>query len=182
MIVKGVAFLAREQMLIAAHGEPAWKGFLKDFAASEPTFPFPILPISRIPAEAFLRFNEALTRHFYAGDQSLWWAYGEQSAQYALGKGQLKGLFKPGEITKFLLFTPAIWKGYFDAGELTCQVKGKVAEMRITSPIQHVYFEYSVIGFARGGMKFLQAAHPEPEFVRGFSKGDDEVVYRFVID
>lgn len=183
MNVKGIAFLAREQMMIAAHGEAAWRAFFADFAKREPALAQHVLPVSKIPADAFLRFNDALTRHFYGGDERAYWRYGEQSAAYALTRGQLKGLFKPGESQKFLHFTPAIWKGYFDEGELTATPHGSDAvDLRISGvPIQHVYFEYSVIGFGKGGMEVLQAARPQPECIRGFSRKDPDVLYRFFL-
>ena len=35
MEVKGVAFLARQLMVVQDHGEAAWKAFLTEFAATE---------------------------------------------------------------------------------------------------------------------------------------------------
>lgn len=183
MHVKGIAYLARESMMMAAHGADTWRSFMADFSRTEPIFKGQILPITRIPAEAFLRLNDALVQRFYKGDPQAYWAYGEQSAQFAMTQGQLKGLFQPGEFQKFLMSTPAIWKGYFDAGELAAIPSGPgTIDIRIFDvPIKHVYFEYSVVGFGKGGMKVPKAPHPDPQLIRGFSKGDDDVLYRFRI-
>jgi hypothetical protein len=184
MNVKGIAYLAREAMMIAAHGEPKWKNFLADLAKQHPVFQQKPLPISKIPGAEFLALNDAITDRFYGGDPKAYWAYGEQSGGFALTQGQLKGLFQPGEISKFLMFTPMIWKGYFDAGELAVtQTSPTAIEVRIHDvPIKHVYFEYSVIGFAQGALKALKAAHPIPERIRGFSNGDPDILYRFRLD
>ncbi len=118
MKVAGTAFLAREAMVSAEHGAAEWKAFLDGFAAREPFFRERVLPISKIPAEKFLALNEALVAHFYRKDPRPYWSFGVASAKHALTKGQLRTLFAPGELRRFLQFTPSIWKGYFDAGEL----------------------------------------------------------------
>jgi hypothetical protein len=184
MDVKGVAFLARQTMAVQAFGEAAWKAFLAEQAKRDPVFGQLIMPVSRIPADAFLRLNEAFTQRFYGGDTKAYWQYGVKSAEYALGQGQLKTMFAKGDFRRFALFTPGIWKGYFTEGELTAQLDGDTVELRITGvPRPHIYFELAVMGFAAGGLAYL-SGHPQDihhEVLKGFSKGDLEVLYRFTL-
>ena len=184
MQVKGIAFLAREAMMVRTFGEQSWRSFLDDYGRQHPLFAQKILPVTRIPAEPFLALNDALTQTFFDGDAQAYWRYGEQSGIYALTQGQLKGLFKQGDVLKFLQFTPMIWKGYFDAGELSVkQTSPTTLEARIAEvPFTHVYFEYSVFGFAEGALRTLGAAHPKPEVVRSVSRGDPDSLYRFRLD
>ncbi|RKG84375.1 hypothetical protein [Corallococcus terminator] len=181
MDVKGVAFLARQTLAVQSFGEAAWKGFLAEQAKRDPLFGQPIMPVTRIPADAFLRLNEAFTERFYAGDTKAYWQYGIKSAEYALGQGQLKTMFGKDDFRRFALFTPGIWKGYFTEGELTAQLHQNVVELRITGvPRPHVYFELAVMGFAAGGLAYLGGGKEiRHEVLKGFSKGDQEVLYRF---
>nr|AYM52731.1 hypothetical protein [Archangium disciforme] len=180
MEVKGVAFLARQQMMVQSHGEAAWKAFLSDFAKKEPFFASPIMPVTRMPAEAFLRLNEELLARFYGGNPSAWWQFGIKSAEYALSQGQLKAMFSPGDLRRFLLFTPGIWKGYFTEGDLSVHPGQGHTDLSITHvPRPHVYFELSVMGFAFGGLNHLGAKNLSHQVLKGYTKGDKDVLYRF---
>ncbi len=182
MQVKGVAFLARRLMMVQDHGEEAWRGFLSEFARREPLFAQQVMPVTRLPVEAFLRFNEALVQRFYKGDQKIWWQFGVKSAETALSQGQLRGMFAPGDFRRFLLFSPRIWKGYFTEGELQVRPEERYIELRIVGvPRPHPYFELSVMGFVEGGLTFLGAKNLQHEALKGFSKGHAEVLYRFYI-
>ncbi|WP_338863421.1 hypothetical protein [Myxococcus stipitatus] len=180
MEVKGVAFLAREQMVVEAHGEQAWRDFMADMKKREPVFAQPVLPVTRLPVDAFLRLNEELLRRFYGGDPATWWHFGVKSAEYALGRGQLKAMFSAGDFRRFLFFTPGIWKGYFTEGFIEVQPGTGYTDLRIVGvPKPHVYFELSVMGFASGGLTALGAKDLKHEVLKGFAKGDPEVFYRF---
>ncbi|MFP2931426.1 hypothetical protein ACLESO_40825 [Pyxidicoccus sp. 3LG] len=180
MEVKGVAFLARQQMMVQSHGEAAWKGFIADFAKKEPFFAMPIMPVTRMPADAFLRLNEELLARFYGNNKDAWWQFGIKSAEYALGQGQLKTMFSQGDLRRFLLFTPGIWKGYFTEGDLNVTPAQGHTDLSITNvPRPHVYFELSVMGFAYGGLTFLGAKNLKHQVLKSYSKGDKEVLYRF---
>ncbi|QSQ22609.1 hypothetical protein JY651_47155 [Pyxidicoccus parkwayensis] len=180
MEVKGVAFLARQQMMVQSHGEAAWKGFLTEFAKQEPFFANPIMPVTRMPVDAFLRLNEELLARFYAGNKDAWWQFGVKSAEYALGQGQLRTMFSQGDLRRFLLFTPGIWKGYFTEGELSVHPGQGYTDLSITHvPKPHVYFELSVMGFAHGGLSYLGARNLTRQVLKGYTKGDREVLYRF---
>jgi hypothetical protein len=180
MEVKGVAFLARQQMMVQAHGEAAWKSFLAEFAKKEPFFANPIMPVTRMPADAFLRLNEELLARFYGNNKSAWWQFGIKSAEYALSQGQLKTMFSPGDLRRFLLFTPGIWKGYFTEGELNVVPGQGHTDLSITNvPRPHAYFELSVMGFAYGGLTYLGAKNLQHQVLKSYEKGDKEVQYRF---
>ncbi|WP_164020306.1 hypothetical protein [Pyxidicoccus trucidator] len=180
MEVKGVAFLARQQMMVQSHGEAAWKSFLADFAKKEPFFAMPIMPVTRMPAEAFLRFNEELLSRFYSGNESAWWQFGIKSAEYALSQGQLKTMFSPGDLRRFLQFTPGIWKGYFTEGDLKALPGQGYTDLNIVNvPRPHAYFELSVMGFAFGGLTYLGAKNLQHQVLKSYKKGDKEVLYRF---
>lgn len=180
MEVKGVAFLARQLMIIQEHGEAAWQAFFTEYAVREPLFAQPVMPVTRMPVEAFLRFNEALVDRFYNSDPNIYWQFGVKSAEYALGRGQLKSMFAAGDMRRFLLFTPGIWKGYFTTGELLVKPEPEYTELRIIGvPRPHIYFELSVMGFAAGGLKMLGATQLQHEVIKGFTRGHPEVQYRF---
>ena len=49
----------------------------------------------------------------------------------------------------------------------------------MTGTPQHLYFELAVMGFATGALRILKAPRPEPEKLKSFSQGHDEVVYRY---
>jgi hypothetical protein len=182
MEVKGVAFLARQAMAEATYGTEPWRRFLADFAKREPLFQQPVLPVTRLPVVAFLALNDALVRTFHGGDTRAYWQFGEASGRYALTQGQLRGMFEPGEFRRFLQFTPFIWKGYFTEGELQVLPGPAFTELRIVGvPHHHVYFEYAVMGFAKGGLEALGAKALQVQALQGFSRGDDEVRYRFQV-
>ncbi|MCY1074404.1 hypothetical protein [Archangium lansingense] len=48
-------------------------------------------------------------------------------------------------------------------------------------PRPHIYFELSVMGFASGGLTYLSGKETPHEVLKGFSRGDPEVVYRFTV-
>lgn len=180
MKVRGVAFLARQDLAVAEHGEVAWRGFLADVARTEPTFASPVMPVSQLELEPFLRLNEAFVKRFYPKDPRAFWTLGISSARSALTRGQLRGMFDPGDYKRFLHFTPAIWKGYFNEGRLETHPLPDGAELHLEGvPRPHVYFEHSVMGFAEGGLRQLGAKELSVECLRGFGRGDADVQYRF---
>ena len=184
MNVKGAAFLAREALMIASKGAPAWRDYMASYAEREPFFRQVITDRTLVPAEIFLAFNEDLVLRFFNGDDRVYWTFGERSAQFALAQGLLKGLFRTGDLSLWLEYTPQLWESYFDAGHIEVRMTGDAtAEMLITGvPIPHVYFEYTVGGFAEGGLKQVGARAPSPQRIRGFSKGDADVLYQFRLE
>jgi hypothetical protein len=180
MHVKGNAWLARNEAMEKSVGKEKWAAFLE---RQKPTIPFlatQVLPISKLPVKDFLAVHDALVKEFFQGDPKAYWRFGESSAEWALTH-QLRDLFKEKEARRFLQFSPTIYKGYFDGGELVTELAPAHVDLVIRGvEPKHVYFEYSIIGFAAGGLRVLKAP-VTPECVKGFSKGDDEVRYRFVV-
>jgi hypothetical protein len=178
MHVRGVAYLARQGLMKEEFGAEKWQAYLNGLKPRIPFLNSPVLPVTRIPVDEFLVLNDDIVRVFYKGDEQEWWRFGEHSGEWAL-KNQLKGLFKPGEARKFLQFTPKIWASYFDGGELSTVMEPASVDIRITGvPVKHIYFEASVIGFAIGGLKTL-GFQPAPQRLKGYTLGDNEVLYRF---
>lgn len=180
MHVKGTGWLARHEAMEKAFGAERWAAFLQTQRSRAPFLNAPVMPISRIPVEPFLLVHDALVKEFYGGDTRAFWDFGETSAQWALTH-QLRGLFAPKEARRFLQFSPTIYKGYFDGGELVTETTPTSIDLVIRNvEPRHVYFEYSIIGFATGGLKVLECP-VTPEVIKGFSKGDAEVRYRFKV-
>jgi hypothetical protein len=178
MHVRGVAYLARQGLMKEEFGAEKWAAYLNGLKPRIPFLNEPVLPVTRIPVDQFLMLNDDIVRVFYKGDEREWWRFGEHSGEWAL-KNQLKGLFKAGEARKFLQFTPKIYTSYFDGGELTTELAPQSVDIRISGvPVRHIYFEASVIGFAIGGLKTLGFSAP-PQRLKGFTTGDNEVLYRF---
>ena len=131
-------------------------------------------------AASVTALHDKLVTRFYKGDTQAYWRFGETSAEWAL-QHQLRGLFSVGEARRFLGFAPQIYKNYFDGGELVIEQAPTHVDLVIRGVSRpHVYFEYSIIGFAYGGIRALQV-DVKPECLQGFSKGDAEVRYRFAV-
>lgn len=180
MEIKGTAFLARQDSVVADFGADTWRSFLTEYAKKDPVFAKPVMPMTWIPAESYLRFSEALLARFYKNDPMAYWHFGESAAGHALTKGQLKALFAQADHHRFLQFFPGVWKAYFSAGTAQVESGAGSAELRITGvPHPHAYFEFITMGFMKGGLEVLGAKNVKHERLKGFSKGDNECVYRF---
>lgn len=180
MNVKGVAFLARQSLVVTERGQAAWEAFVTNFRRREPSFPEQVLPVTKIEVMMFLRFCDELNRAFYSGKPDTYWHFGLAAGKNALGAGQLKGLFQTGETKKFLQFTPQVYKGYFDEGALTYAETGDGhCTVTLTGAPEHYYFEGAVFGFAQGALEFLQARWPEG---RKLPTRPGEVVYRWRLE
>lgn len=180
MHVKGNAWLARSEAMEKAFGAARWQAFVKAQSAKVGFLATQVMPISRLPVEEFLAVHDALVKEFYDGDPKAYWRFGETSAEWALTH-QLRELFAPQEARRFLQFSPTIYKGYFDGGELVTEMAPAHVELIIRGvEPRHVYFEFSIIGFAVGGLRVL-GVPTEPQCLKGFSKGDAEVRYRFAV-
>lgn len=177
MNVRGIAYLARQATVVDEFGEARWRRFITEWGQKHPEFPTQVLPVSKLPVEPFLQMQDDLVEELYGGDTQAFWHIGVRSGQFALTQGQLKGLFKPSEIRRFVLFTPNIYRSYFDGGELTATPRGDLVEIAITGTPPHIYFEYSILGFLQGGLQILDPKADPPRRVKGFSRGDDTVLY-----
>ena len=180
MHVKGIAWLARAEEMVREVGAERWAALVEELKPRVPFLSAPVMPISRIPVDEFLTVNDEAVQRFFGGDEQVYWRFGVTSAEWALSH-QLRGLFAAGEWRRLMLFTPNIYKNYFDGGELVADVQPAYADIVIRGIKRpHLYFEYSIIGFAKGALAVL-GAPVEPERLSGFSKGDAEIRYRFAL-
>jgi hypothetical protein len=183
MRVKGVAYLARRSGLVHEWGEERTNSFLTEFAEREPFFKQQIYPVTLIPADAFLKLNEELLRRFYNNDIDTFWKFGVLSADWAFGAGPNRGLYSSQNYSALISSAPMLWAAYFDAGRVEVSEHGNVADVHILDvPIKHVYFEYSVLGYLKRGLELTGAKKLELKRIKGFSVGDNDILYQFVIN
>ncbi len=179
MNVKGVAYLARQALVVSERGPRDWDEFVSQFRGRHPGLPDPVLPVSRIEVGLFLRFCDDLNDRFYSGKPESYWHFGVASAKTALTQGQLKGLFEKGDAAKYLGFCPQVYRSYFDEGEVTASRIGTShLELKLTGAPEHYYFEGAIFGFVQGGLEQLEARWPVGE-KRPAGKG--ELIYRYRI-
>jgi len=183
MKVKGTAIIARQQTVIAEFGEAAWSDFFEAYAEVTPALAHGVLPTGSFPAETFLAFCDALIRRFYAGDPSIYWRFGRDSASWALTDGPYANFLGSRDLPAFLEVAPALWKAYYSEGEFTSAVEedGRHVWARIESPVHHLHFEYSVMGFVERALELVGAEVQGHQVQEGFSRGDGAVLYRFGI-
>jgi hypothetical protein len=178
MNVKGMAYLAREAMVIGDLGEPAWRAFLEGWRRSHPSFPTTVLPVTKLPAELFLDLQETLVKELYRGDREAYWRHGVRSGEYAMTRGNLRGCSPGRRRCAWCSSRRRSARGYFDDnGELSATPAGDVVHVAITGVPPHLYFEYTVLGFLHGGLQVLDPAAERPRRLKGFSAGDSTVLY-----
>jgi hypothetical protein len=182
MEVKGSAFVARKALLEKEHGAERFDRLLRKFAEREPVFRAPILATTRLPIDAFLRFNETVVAELYAGDEQSYFRFGEASAQWALTGGPYKHMVTNKSIGEFAASAPNIYRTYFTDGEASSEVRGAEVTLRLFDiEAHHVYFEYAITGYFKRGLELVSGKKVRMTADRGFSKGDTDVLYRFVI-
>jgi serine/threonine protein kinase len=181
MKVKATQLLSRRSMLVERLTEPVYEQFLVDIAKEVPFFQKTLLPSTQIPVADFLRFNDALIERFFNGDRRIYWTFGEQSGEWLSKNGPYVNQFKRGDFKRFWAILPAFWKTFYSEGETHVSGDGKQLDIVIDSPVEHVYFEYSVLGFVKRGLEVL-GARVRVDRIKGFSSGDREIHYRFTID
>lgn len=181
MDVKGTAFVARRAFLVAAFGEDAWREFFEAWLEANPEFPADVIPVSVLRVEDFLRFNEAVVDRFYEGDASTHWRFGEASAEWALREGPYKSFFQSHNTVDFLRTTPSLWKAYYSEGSFRAEFDpaSSMVDAYIEVPIPHLHFELNVMGYLHRGLQLTGAMVVGYEAVKGFSKGDESIHYRF---
>ena len=183
MEVKGTAFLGRKAMIEREHGAARFDEVIRKAAVRDPAFRTAILATTRIPIDAFLRLNDLIVRELYGGDELSYFRFGEQSAAWALSPdGPYRRLVVDKSVAEFIASAPTIYRNYFphgearaehDADEVTLWIGG------IDAPHHHVYFEYAITGYFKRGLEMVSGRKVEMTLSKGFSKGDDEVVYRY---
>lgn len=185
MDVKGTAFLARKVMLIEELGEDRYAELIAKFAQKEPFFKQSIVATTLIPIRAFIAFNEALVDSLYGGDVGSYVRFGEQSAEYALILGPYKRIRETNSIAAFVESARVIYQGYYTAGRAEGTIDGETADLwlhGIPSEYRHLYFEYAITAYFRRGMELVGGRAVTMARVLGFSMGDEEVHYRYVIE
>jgi hypothetical protein len=182
MEVKGSAFVARKALIEKEHGASRFAALLREVAVRDPVFGGPILATTRLPIDAFLRFNEAVVRDLYAGDEQSYFRFGEASAQWALTEGPYKHMVTNKSVAEFAASAPNIYRTYFTEGEARAEIHGhEVALQLLGIEARHVYFEYAITGYFKRGLELVSGKRVKMTGERGFSKGDSDVLYLFTI-
>jgi hypothetical protein len=185
MTVAGAAFIGRRDFIVKERGEEAWKAFMMEAAGRDPVFQQPIFATTRIPADVYVTFNDALIQRFYGGDQRMHWTFGERAAEFSFEHGTyrtMKSQFLGGNYEKFIAGVPGIWRSYYSEGRAVGTLRGRVAEVQIlgASP-PHVYFEFTTLGYVKRALELAGAEQVTTKALRGFSLGHDEAHYQFLI-
>jgi hypothetical protein len=186
MRTKGMAFLGRRLAVVSQFGESRWNAFLQAYAEIDPFFSLPVLATTLIPTEKFLAFNDRVVDAFFGGDQRGLWIFGEISAHWVLTSGPYQSLRTEGDPTRFATNVPRLWSAYHDEGLCEAVVlppegagSSEIIEISLREvPIHHVYFEFGLIGFLRRGFELVMGHPLSHARLRGFSQGDDDVLYR----
>ncbi len=186
MEVKGTAFLARRGFIDKEHGAGTFEKIVQRQSVVDAVFREPILATTRVPIEPFLRLNDRIVAELYGGDDRSYLKVGELSAEWALAEGgPYHTLVKDRDVPAFARSAPAIYKNYFTAGAAESEMDPrdpKKVSLRLTGiSIPHVYFEYAIIGYFRRGLAIVSGRPVNETRVRGFSKGDRDVLYTYVI-
>lgn len=183
MEVKGAAFVGRKDAVIKQFGDSAWAKFIEGYAEKDPYFKNSILSTTSIPADKFLAFEEALITNFYNGDKNTYWKHGEQAAEYSLVNGPYKIYLSSKDVKMFVEERlAAVWRMYYNEGEMVGKVEGNVAEVFINNvPISHIYFEYTVMGYAHKAIELVGAKIIEIKKVKGPSMGTKDSHYQFIL-
>lgn len=182
MQVKGASFVSREQELVKAFGRKKWDAFIGRIAKVEPFFKRRIVATSSIPLEPFLYMQEELIRDFYNGEEVAYWALGENSGQWALTDGPYKIFMKTRDMRQFILSVPQkLWDTYYTEGSIDVKLDGRRIDIKIFSPIKHIYFEYVVMGYVYKALELIGAYPVEYKVIEGISTGSDNIHYVFHI-
>ena len=185
MDVKGTAFLARKAMLIQEIGEPRFAAFMAAYALEEPFFAHTILATTAVPIEKFIAFNDALVRDIYGGDTTSYFRFGKKSAEWALTVGPYKNLRESKSLEKFAEMGRLLYQNYFSNGRAeTWIVSDNSVELRIVgvpAEYRHLYFEYAIVAYFKRGLELVGAKRVKMQRISGFSVGDAEVHYQYVL-
>lgn len=181
MEVKGTAFLARRDLVARLHGTAALDAILAEVAAVEPFWGEPVLATTRIPMAAFLVFNQAIIDRFYDGDPQANFTLGEESAAWAF-EGPYKNLVASRDLERFVASAPTVYRNYYDQGDAKAEQRGseiRVSLVGIPATYRSIAIEYGVMGYFRCGLHRVTGQVATMAAKRGFSRGDDDVLYHF---
>lgn len=176
-----MAFMARRALVEREHGAAKFDEVVRAIAKTEAIFRSPVLATTKIPMGSFMRFNQALIDTLYNGDQKANFALGEQSADYALN-GPYKHFVTNRSIDAFVGSAPSMYKNYFDEGEAKAERRGRDVNLElfdIPAAYRCLYIEYGIMGYFRRGLEMVSGGMTKMTAKKGFSKGDDAVLYVF---
>ncbi|HUN56127.1 MAG TPA: hypothetical protein VMU29_13330 [Smithella sp.] len=181
MNVKGTAYLTRKDTVIKTFGEERWNSFMAKLAEKDKYFNQTIMSVTLIPLDKFFLFLDDLLKEFFNNDKMSYWKLGEKSADYSLSPG---GPYQSYLLTRDLknfvdTAIPKLWSTYFDGGIFNARIEDNVAHVTISGlPIQHIYFEYLIMGYIRQALVLFGIKSVEHR-VRGFSIGNKDIYYKF---
>lgn len=180
MHAKGTTYHARLKLLASRWDEAKVAAFLADFQRRNPHFPTHVLPTTWLPMGPFLQLIDEIVEKAYGGDIESLWEVGEASAQWSMTEGPYKGLVASKDLHRFASLAQVMFTNFFDLGSAKGTYNGEYIELFISGipeAFHHPYFEYTGIGYFRGGLRLLGVPF-RTERLRGFTLGDDEVHYR----
>ena len=184
MEVKGTAFLARKQLVVAERGEAQFEALVRRFAEKEPVFRAPILATTILPIRPFLALNDEILRELYEGDVQSYLRVGEASAEWSLTQGPYRYLRESKSLEQFAGMGKVLYGNFFTGGRAETKLVGDVVELRIDGierDLRHPYFEYAICGYFKRGRELVGAKRVEMKRVRGFTQGDADVHYTFTL-
>jgi len=179
MKAKGSFFAGRRTFITGRFGEERWKQFVITLAKVDPVFAAPILITSLIPIESYARFQEAVAKEFFGGDENSYWEMGEAAAIWALTDGPYAALARDKSYRGIIEKLPLVWTMYFTEGKLdVVDEGGKVVTFKITgNGLPHVCVEYAVMGFGRKALEMVGKKPKSMKRLRGATDGDGSVVH-----
>jgi hypothetical protein len=184
MQIKGTAFLARRALLSMEVGETRAAELIEAYLREHPDFPRMVLATTSIPAELFIDFNEMLVRELYAGDAQGYWTIGEKSAEWALTAGPYKHLRATKSLAQFAETGRLLYQNYYSEGRAETSIQDKVVDLKLIGvppKYRHLYMEYAIVGYFKRGLELVGARSVTAERLRGFSKNDPDVHYRYTL-
>ncbi len=183
MKIKGFIFKVRQEFITQKFGLRKWNHFIERISKNESFFNNNISPITIIPIEKFLYFEEELLNEFFNGDEKFYWLLGEDSAEYSFKQGPYQVYIKCKNIKKFLNdYLPILWNTYYSGRYIHVKVYKNIAHIYIKDiPYKHIRFEYTVMGFIQRTLKLMGFNKSILTKIKGFSSGDDWVHYKIEV-
>jgi hypothetical protein len=77
-----------------------------------------------------------------------------------------------------------LYQNFFTEGRAETTIADNVVDLRllgIPAAHRHLYLEYAIVGYFQRGLELVGARAVKLQRVRGFSAGDADVHYRYVL-